>query len=144
MYKEIKEDLHFNSISGGTDINGCFAAGNPLMPVYSGQLQARALGMYVDAFDEGGNSIEDQQAELVCLRPSPSMPIYFFNDDDNKKYENAYFGYFDEHVWRHGDYIKIDSETGGVIFFGRSDSVLKPSGVRIGTAEIYNMTMISG
>jgi len=139
VYSEIKNDLHFNSISGGTDINGCFAAGAPILPVYSGQLQARALGMRVKAYDDNGQEVYDEQGELVCELPTPSMPIYFWKDEDNKRYNDAYFGYFDKQVWRHGDYIEIDSQTGGVTFYGRSDSVLKPSGVRIGTAEIYNV-----
>ncbi len=140
VYSEIKSDLHFNSISGGTDINGCFAIGSPIIPVYSGELQSRGLGMKVKAYDENANPVYDQEGELVCELPTPSMPIYFWNDPDNQKYFNAYFNYFTQkRVWRHGDYILIDSKTGGVIFFGRSDSVLKPSGVRIGTAEIYNI-----
>lgn len=140
VYKEIKNDLHFNSISGGTDINGCFAAGSPTLPVYSGQLQARALGMRVKAYDENMKEVVDQQGELVCELPGPSMPIYFWNDEDNQKYNNAYFNYYeDRNVWRHGDYIKIDGKTRGVMFFGRSDAVLKPSGVRIGTSEIYSI-----
>ncbi len=140
VYQDIKSNLHFNSISGGTDINGCFAAGVPILPVYSGQLQVRALGMRVNAFDDGLNPVFDQQGELVCELASPSMPIYFWKDDDNKKYNNAYFNFYKgKKVWRHGDYIEIYSKTGGVTFYGRSDSVLKPSGVRIGTAEIYNV-----
>jgi len=139
VYQEIKEDLHFNSISGGTDINGCFAAGSPTLPVYAGELQAPALGMKVKAYDERGNPIVDQQGELVCEAPSPSMPLYFWNDPDNERYKEAYFTfYLDKNVWRHGDSIMIHSDTGGITFFGRSDAVLKPSGVRIGTAEIYN------
>ncbi|MBI5034181.1 MAG: acetoacetate--CoA ligase [Chloroflexi bacterium] len=136
IYREIKSDLHFNSISGGTDINGCFAAGNPISPVYAGELQGLALGMKVKAYDDAGKPIFDQQGELVCEAPSPSMPIYFWNDLKDEKYRNAYFSYY-PHVWRHGDYILIHSDTGGVTFYGRSDAVLKPSGVRIGTAEIY-------
>lgn len=140
VYREIKRDVHLNSISGGTDINGCFAAGNPISPVYAGELQARALAMKVNAYDENGNPIYNRQGELVCEAPSPSMPIGFWNDTDGSKYRDAYFDYFpNKNVWRHGDYIVIDSETGGVQFHGRSDSVLKPSGVRIGTAEIYNV-----
>ncbi|MFX1598729.1 MAG: acetoacetate--CoA ligase [Promethearchaeota archaeon] len=139
VYQEIKKDLHFNSISGGTDINGCFAAGSPTLPVYAGELQAPALGMKVKAYDEEGRSIVDQQGELVCEAPSPSMPLYFWNDPENERYKGAYFRFYpDKNVWRHGDYIMIHSETGGITFFGRSDAVLKPSGVRIGTAEIYN------
>jgi acetoacetyl-CoA synthetase len=137
VYREIKEDLHFNSISGGTDINGCFAAGNPASPVYAGELQGPALGMKIKAYDERGNSIVDRQGELVCEAAAPSMPLYFWNDPNGEKYREAYFTVY-PHAWRHGDYIMIHSDTGGITFFGRSDSVLKPSGVRIGTAEIYN------
>ena len=140
VYKAIKEDLHFNSISGGTDINGCFVAGSPILPVYAGQLQSRALGMKVKAYDEKGNPILDRQGELVCEAPSPSMPLYFWNDPNNERYLNTYFRFYtNKKVWRHGDYIMIHSDTGGVTFYGRSDAVLKPSGVRIGTAEIYNI-----
>ncbi len=140
VYREVKPDLHLNSISGGTDINGCFAAGNPISPVYAGQLQGRGLAMKVNAYDEQGNAVYDQQGELVCEAPSPSMPIGFWNDPDGAKYRNAYFAFFpNKNVWRHGDYIVIHRETGGVTFYGRSDAVLKPSGVRIGTAEIYNI-----
>ncbi|MCL6448660.1 MAG: acetoacetate--CoA ligase [Armatimonadetes bacterium] len=137
VYREIKADLHFNSISGGTDINGCFAAGNPLSPVYAGELQGPALAMKVKAYDENGRPVYDRQGELVCEAPAPSMPLYFWNDPDGEKYKNAYFTVFPG-VWRHGDYIVIHSDTGGITFYGRSDAVLKPSGVRIGTAEIYN------
>jgi acetoacetyl-CoA synthetase len=136
VYREIKPDLHFNSISGGTDINGCFAAGSPILPVYAGELQSPALAMKIKAYDENGNPIYDEQGELVCEAPSPSMPIYFWNDADGAKYHTAYFDVYPG-VWRHGDYILIHSDTGGITFYGRSDAVLKPSGVRIGTAEIY-------
>jgi acetoacetyl-CoA synthetase len=140
VYREIKPDLHFNSISGGTDINGCFAIGNPISPVYAGELQGPALAMKVKAYDEKGNAIFDQQGELVCEAPAPSMPLYFWNDPDNQRYRNAYFTFYpDKNVWRHGDYIVIHSDTGGITFYGRSDAVLKPAGVRIGTAEIYNI-----
>lgn len=139
-YREIKKDLHFNSISGGTDINGCFAAGSPISPVYAGELQGPALAMKVKAYDEEGNAILDQQGELVCEAPAPSMPLYFWNDPGNQKYREAYFTFYpDKNVWRHGDYIVIHSDTGGITFYGRSDAVLKPAGVRIGTAEIYNL-----
>ncbi|MGB9847277.1 MAG: acetoacetate--CoA ligase, partial [Desulfotomaculales bacterium] len=137
VYREIKEDLHFNSISGGTDINGCFAAGNPVSPVYAGELQGPALAMKIKAYDENGRPVYDRQGELVCEAPAPSMPLYFWNDPGGEKYKNAYFTHFPG-VWRHGDYIVIHSDTGGITFYGRSDAVLKPSGVRIGTAEIYN------
>ncbi len=138
VYQEIKADLHFNSISGGTDINGCFAAGNPISPVYAGELQGPALAMKVRAYDPAGHPITDRPGELVCEAPSPSMPLYFWNDPDGRKYHDAYFAYY-PHVWRHGDFITIHGDTGGITFHGRSDSVLKPSGVRIGTAEIYNV-----
>lgn len=138
VYREIKGDLHLNSISGGTDINGCFAAGTPIQPVYAGELQGPALGMKVKAYDEKGNSVVDKEGELVCEAPSPSMPLYFWNDPDGKKYRNAYFNTY-PNVWRHGDWIIIHSNTGGITFLGRSDFTLKPSGVRIGSAEIYNI-----
>jgi acetoacetyl-CoA synthetase len=136
VYREIKTDLHFNSIAGGTDIIGCFAAGSPILPVYAGELQSPALGMKIQAYDEKGNPIYDEQGELVCEAPAPSMPLYFWHDPDGSKYHNAYFSVY-PHVWRHGDYVLIHKDTGGVTFYGRSDAVLKPSGVRIGTAEIY-------
>ena len=136
VYREIKSDLHFNSISGGTDINGCFAAGSPLQPVYAGELQSAALAMKIKAYDEQGQPIYDEQGELVCEAPAPSMPLYFWNDPDGSKYHHAYFDVYPG-VWRHGDYVLIHKDTGGVTFYGRSDAVLKPSGVRIGTAEIY-------
>ncbi|MDH5447705.1 MAG: acetoacetate--CoA ligase [Candidatus Bathyarchaeota archaeon] len=138
IYRKIKEDLHFNSISGGTDINGCFAAGTPIQPVYAGELQGPALGMNVKAYDEKGNSVVDQQGELVCEAPAPSMPLYFWNDLDSKRYRDAYFSIY-SNVWRHGDWILIHSDTGGITFLGRSDFTLKPSGVRIGPSEIYNV-----
>ncbi len=137
-YQAIKKDLHFNSISGGTDINGCFAIGSPIQPVYAGELQGPALAMRVKAYDENGKPIWDQQGELVCEAPAPPMPIYFWNDPNGEKYKSAYFEHY-PNVWRHGDYIVMHSDTGGITFYGRSDAVLKPSGVRIGTAEIYNV-----
>jgi acetoacetyl-CoA synthetase len=136
VYKDIKRDLHFNSISGGTDINGCFAAGSPILPVYAGELQSAALAMKIKAYDESGRPVLGGQGELVCEAPAPSMPLYFWNDPDRAKYRGAYFDVFPG-VWRHGDYVTIHPDTGGVTFHGRSDAVLKPSGVRIGTAEIY-------
>jgi acetoacetyl-CoA synthetase len=140
VYREIKKDLHFNSITGGTDLNATFAAGNPISPVYAGQLQGPSLAMKVRAYDEEGNAILDQQGELVCEAPSPSMPLHFWNDPDGQKYRNAYFAFYpDKNVWRHGDYIVIHSDTGGMTVYGRSDAVLKPAGVRIGTAEIYGV-----
>jgi len=142
VYSEIKSDLHFNSIAGGTDINGCFCIGSPINPVYAGELQAAGLGMKINVYDEQAKPIEDREGELVCEAPAPPMPLYFWNDKDNAKYLDTYFNYYNfyakKNVWRHGDYVVKHSQTGGYTFYGRSDSVLKPSGVRIGTAEIYN------
>ena len=136
VYKAIKKDVHFNSISGGTDINGCFAQGSPTVPVFAGELQRAALGMKVKCYDENGKPVYDQTGELVCEAPSPSMPLYFWDDPDGEKYKETYFNTY-PNVWRHGDYIMLSSATRGITFFGRSDAILKPSGVRIGTAEIY-------
>ncbi|MBO4873365.1 MAG: acetoacetate--CoA ligase [Lachnospiraceae bacterium] len=137
VYREIKEDYHFNSIAGGTDINGCFGIGNMMIPVYSGELAAFGLGEKVECYDDNGKPIRDREGELVCEKPIPSMPLYFWNDPTGERYRNAYFGVYPG-VWRHGDYVIVHGNTGGLTFCGRSDSVLKPSGVRIGTAEIYN------
>jgi acetoacetyl-CoA synthetase len=138
VYQAVKKDLHFNSIAGGTDINGCFAIGSPIQRVYAGELQGPGLGMKVKAYDENGKPIWDKEGELVCEAPAPCMPLYFWNDPTGEKYKSAYFEYY-PNVWRHGDYVVFHSDTGGITFFGRSDAVLKPSGVRIGTAEIYNV-----
>ena len=135
IYKEVKEDLHLANISGGTDLNGCFALGNPMGPVYAGELQCRPLAMKVEAFDENGKSVVNQQGELVCTAPFPSMPIYFWDDPDNEKYHAAYFDVY-PNAWRHGDFIEIN-DRGGVVIYGRSDATLNPRGVRIGTGEIY-------
>jgi len=137
VYEAIKADLHFNSISGGTDINGCFALGSPTQAVYAGQLQGPGLGMKIECYDPEGRPLRDEEGELVCEAPAPSMPLYFWDDPEGKRYHDAYFDVFPG-IWRHGDYVMFDSTTGGITFFGRSDAVLKPSGVRIGTAEIYN------
>jgi len=135
IYEHIKEDLQLSSISGGSDLNGCFALGNPMGAVYSGELQCRGLAMKVEAFDLEGKSLVNEQGELVCTRAFPSMPIYFWDDPDNKKYHSAYFDVY-KNVWRHGDFIEINNR-GGVVIYGRSDATLNPGGVRIGTAEIY-------
>ncbi|MCD6271774.1 MAG: acetoacetate--CoA ligase [Deltaproteobacteria bacterium] len=137
VYDEVKKDLQLSSISGGTDINGCFAVGNPMGPVYAGELQCRGLGLNVQAFDSNGKPVVNQQGELVCTLPFPSMPIYFWDDPDGRKYHDAYFDVYPG-IWRHGDFIKITG-TGGVIFLGRSDATLNPGGVRIGTADIYRI-----
>lgn len=136
VYEKIKEDLHFSSIAGGTDINGCFCIGNPLNPVYSNELQAPGLGEAVASYDENGKPCFDKQGELVCEFPIPAMPLFFWNDPEGKRYHSAYFDVFPG-IWHHGDYVEIHSDTGGVTYYGRSDSILKPSGVRIGTSEIY-------
>jgi len=137
IYRQVKADIQLASISGGTDINGCFALGNPMAPVYAGELQCRGLGMKVKAFDENGQEVINQQGELVCTAPFPSMPIYFWNDPHNEKYHAAYFDVYPD-VWRHGDFVEIN-DRGGVVIYGRSDATLKPGGVRIGTAEIYRV-----
>jgi acetoacetyl-CoA synthetase len=135
VYRDIKQDLQLASISGGTDINGCFALGNPMGPVYAGELQCRGLAMKVFSYDESGQPVINRQGELVCTAPFPSMPIYFWDDPDGRKYHRAYFDVYPG-IWRHGDYIEI-TDRGGVIIYGRSDATLNPGGVRIGTAEIY-------
>ncbi len=135
VYEHIKKDLLLASISGGTDIIGCFVLGCPTLPVYRGELQTRSLGYAVDVFDAKGKSLVNEKGELVCTQPFPSMPICFWNDPDGVKYRATYFSRFDN-VWHHGDYVMVN-EKGGMIFFGRSDAVLNPGGIRIGTAEIY-------
>lgn len=135
VYQRIKSDVCLSSISGGTDIVSCFALGNPVLPVYSGELQCRGLGLSVEIYDENGQSISEQKGELVCTQPFPVMPIYFWNDPDNSKYHAAYFEKF-PNVWAHGDYAELTAHE-GLIIYGRSDALLKPGGVRIGTAEIY-------
>jgi len=135
VYRDIKSDLQLSSISGGTDIVSCFALGCPIRPVYAGELQCRGLGMAVEIFDDNGQPVRGEKGELVCTRPFPSMPIGFWNDEDGRKYHDAYFGQFDN-IWAHGDYGEITAHD-GLIIHGRSDAVLNPGGVRIGTAEIY-------
>ena len=135
VYQQIKSDLQLSSISGGTDIISCFALGNPLLPVFRGELQCRGLAMDVDVYDVNGQSVQNEKGELVCKHAFPSQPIYFWNDPDNAKYHAAYFERFPG-IWAHGDYAEL-TDNGGVIIHGRSDAVLNPGGVRIGTAEIY-------
>jgi len=135
VYRDIKSDIHLASISGGTDIISCFSLGCPIRPVYSGELQCRGLGMAVDIFSESGEPVNQQKGELVCKNAFPSMPLYFWNDEDNKKYHAAYFNRFNN-TWAHGDYAELTKHD-GLIIYGRSDAVLNPGGVRIGTAEIY-------
>src|SRR5215208_2258208 len=135
VYRAVKSDVQLASISGGTDIISCFALGNPVAPVWRGEIQTRGLGMAVEVWDEGGRSVVGEPGELVCTRPFPSMPVGFWNDPDGAKYRSAYFDVFPG-VWRHGDWAEL-TEHGGVIIYGRSDATLNPGGVRIGTAEIY-------
>ncbi|GAB2528698.1 acetoacetate--CoA ligase [Microbulbifer agarilyticus] len=135
VYRDIKSDLCLSSISGGTDIISCFALGNPTLPVYPGELQCRGLGMAVQVWSDDGKPVLEEKGELVCATSFPCMPIGFWNDPDGSKYHGAYFDSWPG-VWAHGDYAEI-TEHGGVIIYGRSDAVLNPGGVRIGTAEIY-------
>ena len=137
IYKNIKQDVHLASISGGTDIISCFVLGNLFQPVYAGEIQNRGLGMDIDVFNEEGSSIKDTKGELVCKKPFPSMPVKFWNDDGNKKYQSAYFKKY-KNIWHHGDFAKI-TNNGGFIIFGRSDTTLNPGGVRLGTSEIYSV-----
>jgi len=142
VYREVKPNLHLNSISGGTDINGCFAGGVPILPVYAGELQGPGLGMKINVYNENAKPVVDVMGELVCEAPAPSMPLRFWNDPGDRRYREAYFEYYrpkGKNVWRHGDYVMIHSKTGGLTFYGRSDAVIKVSGVRVGTSEIYNV-----
>jgi len=135
VYEHVKPDVRLSSISGGTDLISCFALGNPIAPVWRGEIQTRGLGMQVEIFDDDGNAIVERAGELVCTAPFPSMPIYFWNDPTGEKYRAAYFEQF-PNTWRHGDWAEL-TEHDGVIIYGRSDATLNPGGVRIGTAEIY-------
>lgn len=135
VYQQIKADVQLSSISGGTDIISCFALGNPMLPVYRGELQCIGLGMDVKIYNQQGASVINQKGELVCIAPFPSMPIGFWNDPQGKKYQQAYFDHF-PNVWTHGDFAEI-TDRGTMIIHGRSDTTLNPGGVRIGTAEIY-------
>ena len=134
VYQNIKEDVCLSSISGGTDIVSCFVLGNPTGPVWRGEIQAKGLGLAVEVFDENGSPTKDK-GELVCTKPFPAMPLGFWNDPDGSRYHAAYFEKY-PNVWRHGDWCEITGH-GGMIIYGRSDAVLNPGGVRIGTAEIY-------
>jgi len=137
VYKNVKKDLQLSSISGGTDIVSCFMLGNPILPVFSEEIQCRGLGMKVESFNEEGEGVKDEKGELVCTEPFPSMPVHFWNDKNDEKYKDTYFNKYPE-VWAHGDFIKI-TNSGGVVVYGRSDATLNPGGVRIGTAEIYRI-----
>ncbi len=135
VYAAVKEDLCLSSISGGTDIVSCFVLGNPMLPVWRGEIQCKGLGMAVEVYDEGGRALQGEKGELVCTRPFPSMPLGFWNDADGAKYRAAYFDKY-PNVWRHGDWCEVTAH-GGLVIYGRSDAVLNQGGVRIGTAEIY-------
>ncbi len=135
VYESIKEDVCLSSISGGTDIISCFALGNPVLPVYRGELQCRGLGMNVEVWDDQGRPLKEEKGELVCTAPFPSMPVAFWNDPDGSMYHKAYFKKF-PNVWCHGDYAEL-TRNEGLVIYGRSDAVLNPGGVRIGTGEIY-------
>ncbi|MGA7537657.1 MAG: acetoacetate--CoA ligase [Steroidobacteraceae bacterium] len=136
VYRAVKPDLHLASISGGTDIVSCFVLGCPTLPVHRGEIQCRGLGMAVEIFDDDGKRVRRERGELVCTAPFPSMPVGFWNDPDGARYRAAYFERFPG-VWHHGDYAAL-TEHGGIVIYGRSDAVLNPGGVRIGTAEIYS------
>jgi acetoacetyl-CoA synthetase len=136
IYQNIKQDLHVASVSGGTDILGCFVIGNLMSPVYRGEIQGAGLGFAMNSYDENGTSLPTgEKGEFVCEKPFPSMPIYFWNDENNQKYKKAYFERYDN-IWHHGDWVE-KTEHGGFVIHGRSDATLNPGGVRIGTAEIY-------
>ena len=135
VYRAIKADMHLASISGGTDLIGCFVLGDPTSPVWKGEIQAPGLGMAVDVRSEDGRHLDSGRGELVCLKPFPSMPVMFWNDPTGQKYRAAYFERFPG-VWHHGDFAEWTAH-GGIIIHGRSDATLNPQGVRIGTAEIY-------
>jgi acetoacetyl-CoA synthetase len=135
VYENVKRDILLASISGGTDIVSCFVLGSPLLPVWRGEIQCRGLGMKVEVYDDNGQPVVGEKGELVCSAPFPSMPVGFWNDAEGKKYREAYFGRF-KNVWCHGDYIELTAR-GTAVIYGRSDAVLNPGGVRIGTAEIY-------
>ncbi|MBT7424321.1 MAG: acetoacetate--CoA ligase [Candidatus Marinimicrobia bacterium] len=137
VYKHIKKNIQLSSISGGTDIISCFALGNPILPVINGEIQCLGLGMDVAAFNNNGEDLVNKKGELVCKKAFPSMPVYFWNDKNGKKFFDAYFNKF-KNVWHHGDFIEINNY-GGVKIFGRSDATLNPGGIRIGTAEIYRV-----
>jgi acetoacetyl-CoA synthetase len=135
VYRSIRADVQLSSMSGGTDICSAFVIGSPTLPVWRGEIQCRGLGMAVDVFDDAGRPVREQKGELVCTRPFPSMPVGFWNDPDGRRYRAAYFERFPD-TWCHGDFSEI-TRHGGIVIYGRSDAVLNPGGVRIGTAEIY-------
>jgi acetoacetyl-CoA synthetase len=136
IYESVKKDAWLISFSGGTDICSGFVGGCPFLPVYAGEIQCRLLGCYLDAYDEDAKPVRGQLGEMVIREPMPSMPIYFWNDNNNERYEGSYFEHYPG-IWRHGDWIEI-TRRGSVIIFGRSDATLNRDGVRIGTSEVYS------
>jgi len=144
VYDKVKSDVHLSSVSGGTDILGCFMGGNILLPVRAGEIQAPCLGMAVESWNDEAKPVVGERAELVCTKPFPSMPIYFLDDPDNEKFTSAYFDNYGPEIpetWWHGDFIEV-TENGGIIVHGRSDATLNPGGVRIGTSELYRQVEI--
>jgi len=137
VYEHIRHDIWLTSVSGGTDVCSAFLGGSPLLPVYAGEIQCRALGAKVESFDEEGHALIDEMGELVITKPMPSMPLFFWNDPDGKKYFNSYFDVYPG-IWRHGDWIKI-TPTGSAIIYGRSDSTINRKGIRMGSSEIYRI-----
>ena len=135
VYREIKKDIWLVSMSGGSDVCSAFVGGNPTLPVHAGEIQCRALGCNLHAYDEAGTAVVEEVGEMVITSPMPSMPVYFWNDPENKRYRDSYFEQY-PNVWRHGDWIKITFNL-GVVIYGRSDATLNRGGVRIGTSEIY-------
>jgi acetoacetyl-CoA synthetase len=137
IYEHVKRDLWLASVSGGTDVCSAFVAGSVLSPVYAGELQCRSLGAKVEAFDEQGSPLIDEVGELVLTEPMPSMPLFFWNDPENRRYRESYFAMYPG-VWRHGDWIKITSR-GSAVIYGRSDSTINRMGIRMGSSEIYRV-----
>ena len=136
VYQEVKRDIWLYSTTGGTDICSGFLGGSLLMPVHSGEIQARSLGVAVNSFNDAGEEVVDEIGELVVTKPMPSMPIYFWNDETGERYKHSYFDVFPD-IWRHGDFIKITSRGSGIMY-GRSDATINRGGIRMGTSEIYN------
>lgn len=135
VYNKIKQDVQLSSISGGTDICGCFVLGSPISPVHRSECQVKGLGMDVRVVNSNGDVVVGEQGELVCCNSFPNQPLGFWNDPEKEKYHAAYWERFPG-VWHHGDYVE-EQPTGGLTFYGRSDAVLNPGGVRIGTSEVY-------
>ncbi len=142
VYRAFGPDINLGSITGGTDIISLFGAPSPLSPVYAGEVQVRGLGMAVEAWDYEGKNVTDtgEAGDLVCTKPFPCQPVMFWGDEGDVAYRKSYFEHFPG-VWHHGDFVRFNSKTGGMIMLGRSDGILKPAGVRFGSAEIYNILL---